>query len=412
MIRHLIKLCWNRKRANALIMLEIFVCFVVLTAVTTGGAYYLANWLQPLGFDYRDVYQVEIDYGRYEGASNEERQAILTRMQHMLREVATLPAVESAAMATNSPYSTSTSSTTMKLQGKEEDVHLGTSSLQLLDVLRMEVERGRWLEREDLAQTWLPIVINRKLAQARFGDADPLGQPLDPDPEPEEGEVELRVVGVMTDFRRNGELAAAPFVAITLDRRLDLDGLVRLEDIEEYPPTTLLVRVKPGTGVAFESQLLQNLNRLAPEWSFNVNSLASRRDAILKMYWLPLLVLALIAGFLVLMVGLGLLGVLWQNVTRRTSELGLRRALGGTARAVRGQILGELLVITTIAVGLGSLVALQFPILDIFSFLRLPIYLVGIAAALLIIYAVVTLCGLYPSWLATRIHPGTALQHE
>jgi putative ABC transport system permease protein len=412
MIGHLVRLCWNRKRANALIMLEIFVCFVVLTAVTTGGAYYLANWRQTLGFDYHDVWQVEIDYGRYEGASNAERQSILTRMQHMLREVTALPAVESAAMATNSPYSTSTTSTTMMLGGKEEDVQLGTASLQLQDVLRLDVERGRWLARDDVAQSWLPVVINRKLARARFGDADPLGQPLDPNPEPEAGEVELRVVGVITDLRRNGEFSASPLVGITLDRRLDQDGLARPEDIEEYPPSTLLLRTSPGTTVAFESQLLQSLNRLAPDWSFNVNSLASRRESMLRFYLLPLLILALIAAFLVIMVGLGLVGVLWQNVTRRTSEMGLRRALGGTAGAVRGQIMGELLVLTTLAVGLGSLVVLQFPILDILPFLRLGIYLAGIVAALFIIYGVVALCGLYPSWLATRIHPGTALQHE
>lgn len=412
MIGHLIRLCWNRKRANALIMLEIFVCFVVLTAVTTGGAYYLANWRQPLGFDYHDVWQVEIDYGSYGGASNEERQAILTRMQQMLREVTTLAPVESAAMATNAPYSTSTTSTTMVLGGKEEDVQLGTASLQLLDVLRLDVERGRWLQREDQAQNWLPVVINRKLARARFGDADPLGQPLDPNPEPEAGELELRVVGVITDLRRNGEFSASPFLGITLDRRLDQDGLASPADIEEYPPTSLLLRTTPGTTVAFESQLLQRLNRLAPDWSFNVNSLTSRRESMLRFYLLPLLILALIAAFLVIMVGLGLVGVLWQNVTRRTSEMGLRRALGGTAGAVRGQIMGELLVLTTLAVGLGSLVVLQFPILDILPFLRLSIYLAGIVAALFIIYGVVALCGLYPSWLATRIHPGTALQHE
>lgn len=412
MIGHLIRLCWNRKRANALIMLEIFICFLVLTVVTTGSAYYVANWRRPLGFDYRNVWQVEIDYGRYDGASDAERQAILTRLQHLLRETAALPAVEAAAMAINTPYSTSTTSTTMVLEGKEADVQLGTASLQLRDVLKLDIVRGRWLEREDQAQAWLPVVINQKLAQARFGDADPLGQPLDPNPEPETGEVELRVVGVMTDLRRNGEFSASPFVGITLDRRMDEDGLARFADIEEHPPSTLLVRVQPGTAMSFESQLLHTLNRAAPDWSFNVDSMASSRQAMLRFYLLPLLILSLIAAFLVIMVGLGLVGVLWQNVTRRTSEMGLRRALGGTAGAVRWQILGELLVLTTLAVALGTLVALQFPILDIVPFLKLSIYLAGIAASMVIIYAMVTLCGLYPSWLATRIHPGTALQHE
>jgi putative ABC transport system permease protein len=402
-IRHLVRLSWNRKRANALIMIEILVCFLVLTAVTTGAAYYLTNWRRPLGFSSENVWQVEIEYSRFDGASEAERQAIIARLQQVHREVAALPEVESAALATNTPYSQSTSSTTMVLEGREEDVNMGAATVELDDVLGLTIERGRWLEAGDETRAWIPVVINRKLAQARFGDGDPLGQPLDPNPEPEAGEAEARVVGVITDLRRNGEFAASPHLAI---------APARFTDLEEYPPDRMLLKLRPGTGVVFEEQLISVLNRIAPEWTFNVDSLASSRESMLRIYLLPLLVLGLIASFLVIMVGLGLMGVLWQSVTRRTGEIGLRRALGGTAGAVRSQIMGELLVITTIAVGLGTLVCLQLPILDVLPFLGLPIYIAGLALSLAIIYGVVALCSLYPSWLATRIHPGPALQHE
>ena len=42
------------------------------------------------------------------------------------------------------------------------------------------------------------------------------------------------------------------------------------------------------------------------------------------------MIIAVVALFLVFMVGLGLVGVLWLSVTRRTAELGLRRAMGAT----------------------------------------------------------------------------------
>ncbi len=182
--------------------------------------------------------------------------------------------------------------------------------------------------------------------------------------------------------------------------------------MEESPPENLLLRLRPGTGAAFEERLLTVLNRIAPEWSFDVDSLASHRKAMLRIYLLPLLVLALVAGFLFLMVALGLVGVLWQNVTRRTSEIGLRRALGGTASSVRTQIMGELLVLTTFALAIGTLVVIQFPMLRVLPFLSLGVYAAGLAAAILLVYGVVTISSLYPSWLATRIHPGRALLHE
>ena len=43
---------------------------------------------------------------------------------------------------------------------------------------------------------------------------------------------------------------------------------------------------------------------------------------------IPLMIFGIVSGFLLLMVVLGLTGVMWQNVTRRTREVGLRRAAG------------------------------------------------------------------------------------
>ena len=71
-----------------------------------------------------------------------------------------------------------------------------------------------------------------------------------------------------------------------------------------------------------------------------------------------------------LMVGLGLTGGFWQTVTQRTKEMGLRRANGASIGQVRSQILGEVLTTTTLALVIGVVVILQFPILDLIYFLK------------------------------------------
>jgi putative ABC transport system permease protein len=136
------------------------------------------------------------------------------------------------------------------------------------------------------------------------------------------------------------------------------------------------------------------------------------RDRWLRVHILPLVVAATVAGFLVLMVGFGLVGVLWQSVARRTGEIGVRRAVGATAGHVRAQIVGELLAVTTIAVGFGAIVFLQLPAIGVFGFLTWKIYLYGLVAASILLYCFVVVCGLYPGWMATRVHPARALQHE
>ena len=58
-----------------------------------------------------------------------------------------------------------------------------------------------------------------------------------------------------------------------------------------------------------------------------------------------------ISAFLILMVALGLTGVMWQNVTRRTREIGLRRALGARTTDVMRSVTRH----TLMALLLGTL---------------------------------------------------------
>ncbi len=126
----------------------------------------------------------------------------------------------------------------------------------------------------------------------------------------------------------------------------------------------------------------------------------------------PLAAVGLVAGFLMLMVALGLLGVLWQNVTQRTREMGLRRAKGAAKANVQRQILGEIAVMTSLALLAGVLVAIQFPLLDIIYFVEPHVYAIGLAISVSAIYLLTLACAWYPSRMATRVEPAEALRYE
>ena len=61
MIRHLLRIVWNRRRANALVALEILLSFLVLCAVATMLVYYVGNYRRPLGYVWQDVWVVSMD---------------------------------------------------------------------------------------------------------------------------------------------------------------------------------------------------------------------------------------------------------------------------------------------------------------------------------------------------------------
>ena len=58
MIRHVMRMVWNRKRSTGLIMTELLISFLVLCTVLSVGAYYWDNYRQPLGFNYENVWMV------------------------------------------------------------------------------------------------------------------------------------------------------------------------------------------------------------------------------------------------------------------------------------------------------------------------------------------------------------------
>jgi putative ABC transport system permease protein len=149
-----------------------------------------------------------------------------------------------------------------------------------------------------------------------------------------------------------------------------------------------------------------------PEWSYEVSTLAAMRASNIRFALAPLAAIGLVAAFLMLMVALGLLGVLWQNVTQRTREIGLRRAKGASRVNVQRQILGEIAVMTTFALVAGLLVAIQFPLLDIIYFVEPHVYAIGLAIAVSAIYLLTLTCAWYPSRMATRVEPAEALRYE
>jgi putative ABC transport system permease protein len=390
-IRHLLKLVWRRKRSTGLLMLEVAISFLVVFGVAAAALRLLYNWRRPLGFDWRDVWVVVVDTNSRGDDTWLAQQTV--QMAQLEREAARLPRVVAAAGTLIVPYN---------LGGEDTDIHYGdrgpiTSMDEVTDgfaaVMGLRLVGGRWFGPADDGATVGPVVINRHLARELFGDEDPLGKIFT------RGTRRHRVVGMIDDFRQDGELADTRNYMFT---RIVPDPQVR-------PAQHLLLRMAPGTRADYEQAILSRLAPVATGWSLSIEPLSGVRHGRFRFQLAPLIVGAVVASFLLLMVALGLLGVLWQNVTRRTRELGLRRAAGASRAAVHRQVLLELLIVTTLAVLPALALVLQLPLVVPIA----PAVLAeAIAVGLLVVYTLGALCGLYPSRFATRLPPAEALRWE
>src|SRR5262245_53468512 len=407
MINHLCKLIWNRKRVNFLITLEIFFSFLVVFGVIVFVIYYADNYRHPLGFDYRDLWSVQVSFQRKTDRS--DREQIVQTTRQLLQTLRDFGEVRAVAAVVNAPYARCNWQSSSRVKGRNIRYWVNGMTDDAKEVFGLNIVRGRWFGKEDDGANYKPIVLNLKLALDVFGDEDPIGQSFrdrfdknDNRPDDKERKEE-RVVGIIDDFRKNGEFAEVYGCAIY---RNDLNPA------EGSDARSFMLKVRPGTTAEFEERLIKQMQAVARDWSFESKTTEQMRDENHREYFVPMAAFGLVAGFLLIMVALGLTGVLWQNVTQRTKEIGLRRAKGATRRRIYNQILGELLIITTVGLIVGLLVVIQFPLLNFLGFASWNVYTISILISLSLIYLLTIICGLYPSRLATKVHPAEALHYE
>ncbi len=390
MKRHLLKLMWHRKRANALVVAEIFVSFLVLFVVIAFAILFGLNYRKPLGYDIDGVWRVGLQMNQAA-----EGDSAAARYESILAEVGRMREVQRAAGIDFPPYSMGAMVMPAEVRGRPIMVETNAATDGLADVLGLSLVSGRWFGPEDDAANWKPVVINRELAIATFGREDAAGERL---PFMEE----RRVVGVVADFRKGGELEGTSHYMFTR-ARVGPSGAA---------PPQLLLKMRDGVDAAFEEELVRRMSAVAPGWSFSVEPMARMRASALRLQLIPLLIGATIALFLVLMVALGLTGIMWQTVTRRTRELGLRRAVGASDRGVYGQIVFETVILAAAGILVGLAVALQLPLMGVADFFGSRIYFAAVLLSSGTIVALAVLCGLYPGWLASRVEPAEALRYE
>lgn len=399
MIRHLLKLVWNRKRANALLMLEIFFSFVIVFVVATLAVYYADNYNRPLGFNYEGIWNINIDTQAVTDDIWTEEMVHTTRQ--LFLAVQDFPEVEAVAGALSSPYGIGTRASIFdNFNGKRLEMEINEVTDDFANVLNLQLVAGRWFETGDDALNWKPVVLNQMLARELYGTEDPIGKAFEP--WSRDG-VDARVIGVITAFRKGGEFEGSG--NYLFERK-------NLSDPKNRPPSNLLIKLRPGTTAEFEEKLVTKLQAVAKAWSFEILPLTRMREIAFKFRLVPLFILGLIGGFLMLMVVLGLVGVLWQSVTQRMKEIGLRRAKGAAGVDIQKQILAELMLLTSMGLIVGVVIVVQFPLLNLISFISAKVYMSALAVALVVIYSLTTLAGLYPSWLATRVQPAEALHYE
>ena len=305
-----------------------------------------------------------------------------------------MPQIKEASFSANNvPFAMSTSNSNTSYNGKQVLTNIYQAEASYAKVLNMHLNDGRWFTQDDHVSKIPPVVINEMLKEALFGNENAVGKVIGTDAD------QLKVVGVVQNLKDKGEYQPVEY------------GMYRLIDTGWYRyASTILIKVQPGTDAAFESKLFKLLSNAIGS-SIEIEHLDKKLASKNKIFLVPAIVVTVVASFLIINVAIGLFGVLWYNINKRRSEIGLRRAVGATNNSVLKQLIGEALVLSTFALIIGVFFAVQFPLLNVFD-LPSGIYIIAMLLSIAFIYVLVILCALYPGKQAAAIYPATALHED
>ena len=388
MLRHLFKLIWNKKGSHSLLIIEIWASFMVLFGVLSLIVYNVNNYLQPIGFEYEQVWNLDL-------ANNQDTTEVAAKLQRVMQRVRSSKEVESATrMSSNTPFSANQMSNSVTYNKVNVGADFYYSDSEFPKTLGLPMLTGKWYTDADRVSKFTPVVINSKMKEKLFLNENPIGKVVVQD-----GKNYFKVVGVVDKFKAKGEFMA------------DNPALFQMMTKDDGWNSNILIKTKPGTDAYFEAKLVKDIALMLPGWGIEVSYLKESLENRHKLTLVPVLIFLIVSGFLLTNVALGLFGILNLGIARRRNEIGLRRAMGATEGKVTIQFLGEIWVLATLSLIIGLLFAVQFPIMNVFD-IASGIYITAILAAIAIIFLIVTLCAWYPSRQASRIHPAMALHEE
>jgi predicted permease len=330
-----------------------------------------------------------------------DRLAELSRA--MLERVRRIPGVAAASFSENGIFSGTESFTTLTVEGFTARAESDTSANydrvgpDYFKAIGARLTQGRDILSTDTEHAARVAVINASMASFYFPKGDALGHHISV------SDTAYEIVGVAADTKDH-ELRGAPA------RRLYLPmyqagpppSQLNFELLASGDPATIASAARRELTAANASLLVLDTGPLSALMRYSIS-----QDLLVAQVasFFGTLALALAA--------LGLYGVMMYATLRRTSEFGLRMALGAEPRTVRRMVLGEAMVLV---LG-GAIVGLPLA-LAATRLLRNQLFGVGsvdvpsITVALAVLAVSAGLAGWLPARRAARVGPLEALRAD
>lgn len=436
MIHSILHQIWNQRRSNSWLFAELLIVFTLMWyCVDVLYSFGYAEH-QSKGYDLENVYKVRISCNPTQlvvcNSKDSLQQFWFKPLEEVFRRIKQNPAVESAAMW----LGTDTYTRSSVFQGYTTDsVHVIAANIRYVspeyfNVMRIPILQGSEIPTSGEAGTvdengssllfssagWnpsaspVPTVITQDLADSLFQTSDGV------------------VKHEFMDYYNSG----------LRHRVSSVCALQKTDDYARYEPFILTpfpdwfydsqnipfisIRIRPEADTDdFAASFYRDMTpllRVSPFYLFDIRSYKEQkieRDAAEGVT--PYIRGArLIVIFFVFNVFIGLMGTFWFRTRHRCSEIALRMAMGSSRNKIRGQLLGEGLLLLVIATIPAIVICINMVLADI-TFTEATDTSLGrfiiCTLAVFCLMALMVIIGIwYPASKAMKVQPAEALHDE
>ncbi|MDC3189451.1 FtsX-like permease family protein [Pseudoalteromonas elyakovii] len=385
-----------RSKVGAILLL---IQIAITTAIVSNAAFIIQDRIsylsQETGYPEQDIFVFNVMMFGKDVSPSQQYELD----EAMLRQI---PGVVDAAYSSNTPLSGSGSSSDFSLKPAPEESKSARTSYMFIDehginTYGVKLVAGRNYTEDEVIVTdnydelSKVTVVTKTLLDELFPDGNGLGQTV------YFGDIPMKIIGVI-------DLMKGPWLK---DSRPD--NVALLPFIKPGTNARFVVRTEPGQRQSVmnrvEEAMLKNYNKRVIS---RIRGLDDDKESYMAEDTLMMRMLIVLITILVLVTALGIFGLTLFNISKRTKQIGTRRALGARKSAIISYFLVEnaMICIVGLVIGVIAAVYLGQLLMQHFSIAQLDISYV--LATALAVFAMSLLAVLAPAKRAANISPSIA----
>jgi putative ABC transport system permease protein len=391
----------NRQRLSRLLVIaEIGLSLILLIAAGLMIKSFQQLLRVDTGFKPDGLIAVEMSLPETQYAEPQKR---VQFYRELLDRTRSLPGVENAAAGTQLPFGGwNGSDLTLEGQTEKDAKENPAIGVQLVmgsyfQTVGLPVLKGRIFGPQDETGSPNVVIVNRNFAHRIWADENPIGKRIQLTVA--EGSW-LTVVGVVGDVMRRG-----------LNEPLALDAYLPYAQVQKR--SMVLLARAAGSPTNLLGSLRARIQTMDPNLPISILDVRKVVSDSVSVQRVASMLFGLFGGLALLLATIGLYGVMSYSVSQRTHEIGVRMALGGSARNVLGLVVKQSLRLVGAGVLLGLLGAFALTMLmsnllyDVSA--TDPAILLGVTALMI---SIALLASYVPARRATIVNPMAALRYD